>query len=61
VHGTARLFTLHDPGAEPFRDYCYEVYVPRYGEGWKDFALSDEIFFARIEPELMFTFRVGGS
>jgi hypothetical protein len=58
VHGTAHLFSLQDPDAGPFRDYCHEVYVPRYGEGWKDFATSDDIFYARIEPELMFTFRM---
>ncbi len=61
VHGTAQLFSLVDADAGPFRDYCYEVYVPRYGEGWKDFATSDDIFYARIEPELMFTFRMDQS
>ena len=58
VHGPVRLFALDDPGYEGFRDYCYEVYVPSYGEAWTSFAHSDDIFFARIDPELMFTFRM---
>jgi nitroimidazol reductase NimA-like FMN-containing flavoprotein (pyridoxamine 5'-phosphate oxidase superfamily) len=58
VHGTAHLFSLQDPDAGSFRDYCHEVYVPRYGDGWKEFATSDNIFYARIEPELMFTFKM---
>jgi hypothetical protein len=58
VHGTARMFMLDDPGYEGFRDYCYEVYVPSYGEDWKRFGHSPDIFFARIDPELMFTFRM---
>jgi hypothetical protein len=56
VHGTAQLFSLREPDVGPFRDYCHEVYLPRYGDGWKDFAASDAIFYARIEPEFMFTF-----
>ena len=58
VHGTARLFSLLDPDRQEFRDYCHEVYLPRYGEGWADFARGDDIFYAVIEPELMFTFRM---
>jgi hypothetical protein len=58
VHGSAHLFSLRDPDAGSFRDCCYEVYLPRYGEGWKGFATSDDIIYARIEPELMFTFRM---
>lgn len=58
VHGAAQMFSLDDPKHEEFKQYCYEVYVPRYGEGWKKFALGSDIFFARINPELMFTFRM---
>lgn len=58
VHGTARLIGLDDQEHDGFRDYCYEVYVPRYGESWKRFARGSDIFFARIEADLMFTFRM---
>lgn len=58
VHGKAQLFMLDDPDHTAFRDYASEVYVPLYGESWKKFALSRDIFYARIDPELMFTFRM---
>lgn len=58
VHGTARLFSLDDAEHQGFREYCYEVYVPRYGEGWKNFAHGSDVFCARIDPDLMFTFRM---
>src|SRR5262249_45209209 len=31
VHGRVGLFALGDAGHGAFRDYCNEVYVPRYG------------------------------
>lgn len=58
VHGTAHLFSLDDAEHSGFKDYAYEVYVPRYGEGWKKFAHGRDIFYARIDPDLMFTFRM---
>jgi nitroimidazol reductase NimA-like FMN-containing flavoprotein (pyridoxamine 5'-phosphate oxidase superfamily) len=58
VHGTARLFGLDDADHEEFKQYAYDVYVPLYGEDWKKFAKDDEIFYGRIDPELMFTFRM---
>lgn len=58
VHGTARLFSFDDPDQAAFRDYAHEVYVPLYGEEWKEFAAGQDIFCARIDPELMFTFRM---
>ena len=59
VHGIARLFALDDPEQANFKDYCFEVYVPLYGDTWTKFAFQPDIFFARIDPELMFTFRMG--
>jgi uncharacterized pyridoxamine 5'-phosphate oxidase family protein len=58
VHGAAELFALREPAQRGFRAYCEAVYVPLYGEEWKDFASGDDIFFARIEPARMFTFRM---
>ena len=58
VHGTAELFALSDPEWRDFRAYAEEVYIPLYGEGWRDFVSGDTIFFARIEPARMFTFRM---
>lgn len=58
VHGTADTFTIDDPKHEAFKDYAHEVYVPRYGDDWISLAYSDEVFFARIEPDVMFTLRI---
>ena len=58
VHGTAHLFSLTDPDATAFRQYCHEVYMPLYGEGWREFGDDPGIFHARIEPRRMFTFRM---
>jgi hypothetical protein len=58
VHGTAQLFSLRDPAHADFLAYCREVYLPRYGDAWNDFTAGDTIFYARIEPERMFTFRM---
>ena len=58
VHGTAHLFTLDDPKHEAFKAYAHEVYVPLYGDAWIELAYGDDIFFANIEPELMFTLRI---
>ena len=59
VHGTAKLFGLEDSSHGGFKAYAHEVYVPLYGDAWLRMAYGDDIFFARIEPELMFTLRVG--
>ncbi len=59
VHGTAQLFALSDPAQRDFRAYCEEVYIPLYGEEWREFVSRDTMFFARIEPKQMFTFRMG--
>ena len=59
VHGTANLFALDEPEHAAFRDYCVEIYLPLYGEDWRKFAESPDIFFGRIDPALMFTFRLG--
>jgi uncharacterized pyridoxamine 5'-phosphate oxidase family protein len=58
VHGTAELFSLKDQEAAAFRDYANEVYLPLYGDMWTQMDDSDDIFYARIEPLRMFTFRM---
>jgi uncharacterized pyridoxamine 5'-phosphate oxidase family protein len=58
VHGNALVFDLNHPDHAAFRDYASEVYVPLYGDSWQKFAASPDIFYARVDPELMFTFRM---
>ena len=58
VHGQAHPFGLDDPDQTQFKEYAYAVYVPLYGDDWLKFANSPDIFYARIDPALMFTFRM---
>ena len=58
VHGVAHMFAIDDPAHTAFKDYAHAVYVPRYGDDWIKLAYSADVFFARIEPELMFTLRI---
>jgi uncharacterized pyridoxamine 5'-phosphate oxidase family protein len=57
VHGRAHLFSLDDAEHSAFKEYAHEVYVPLYGDSWIRLAHSPANFFARIDPELMFTVR----
>jgi nitroimidazol reductase NimA-like FMN-containing flavoprotein (pyridoxamine 5'-phosphate oxidase superfamily) len=54
VHGRAHIFDLRDPDAAGFRDALIEVYTPRYGEAWIEFAEKHP--FARIDARRMYTF-----
>jgi hypothetical protein len=56
VHGRAAETTLRaDAG---FAAYCAEVYHPRYGESWSDWAAAFP--HARIEAERMYAFEMTG-
>jgi hypothetical protein len=54
VHGRAVLADLRDPAVAGFRAALIEVYAPRYGERWIDWA--QEHPYARIDARRMFTF-----
>ena len=54
VHGHAEVFDLRDPAVAGFRAALAEVYTPRYGEEWIDWA--EQHPYARIEARRMFTF-----
>jgi hypothetical protein len=51
------LLELNGAEHAAFRDYCFEVYVPLYGERWIRFIESPDIFYARIDASHMFTYR----
>jgi len=57
VHGRAVPVDLRAPESAGLRRYLFDVYVPRYGEGWEQFVDSGPVYF-RIEAERMFTFRL---
>jgi uncharacterized pyridoxamine 5'-phosphate oxidase family protein len=54
VHGRAVLADLRDPARAGFRAALAELYTPRYGDGWIDWA--EQHPYARIDARRMFTF-----
>ena len=54
VHGRAVLADLRDPARAEFRAALAELYAPRFGEGWIDWA--EQHPYARIDARRMFTF-----
>src|SRR5215207_5643814 len=52
VHGRAEIV---DTSSGPFRDALLDIYMPQYGEEWRDNILDSASLYARIEPERMFT------
>jgi hypothetical protein len=54
VHGRAVVVDLRDPAVAGFRAALIEVYAPRYGDRWIDWA--QEHPYARIDARRMFTF-----
>lgn len=57
IHGEAEVFDFTAPEFTGFRDFLIELYVPKYGEGWTEWA-EDSAVFARIDPRVMFTFEM---
>jgi nitroimidazol reductase NimA-like FMN-containing flavoprotein (pyridoxamine 5'-phosphate oxidase superfamily) len=60
VHGRAVPVDLADPAQQGLRACLVEVYGPRYGPEWIDWASSSAIF-CRIEPRRLFASRLPGA
>ncbi len=56
VHGRAEVFDLLDPRWPDLRQAMLDHYLPRVGEGFREWVDSGESLGARIEPERIFTF-----
>jgi hypothetical protein len=54
VHGRARFVDHGDPDWEGFARICREI----YGEGWDEWGADQGAWYARIEPERMYTFQM---
>ncbi len=54
VHGRAVGIDIDSDSERGFLDYLLEIYVPRYGESYLEFARAHP--YVRIDPERMFTF-----
>jgi hypothetical protein len=57
VHGRAVPVDLADPAAAGFRACLVELYAPRFGDGWSDWAAAEAVYY-RIEPRKMFASRL---
>ncbi|MCU0504553.1 MAG: pyridoxamine 5'-phosphate oxidase family protein [Chloroflexi bacterium] len=57
VHGRAVPVSLDDPAEAGLRACLVEVYGPRFGEGWIDWAASSAVYH-RIEPRRMYASRL---
>jgi hypothetical protein len=55
VHGEARIHDLRDPDLAGFRACLSDVYAPRYGGDWIEWA--EQHPYARIDARRMFTFQ----
>jgi hypothetical protein len=53
VHGRAVPVDKREPG---YRRTVFEVYLPRYGDGWESFFDSPDVRCWRIEAEKLFAF-----
>jgi nitroimidazol reductase NimA-like FMN-containing flavoprotein (pyridoxamine 5'-phosphate oxidase superfamily) len=56
VHGRAHEVDLRDPDVAAFRATLAEVYTPRYGAAWIEWAERNP--YARIDARRMFTFNL---
>jgi hypothetical protein len=57
VHGAAARLDLGDPDEAGFRACLVEIYAPRFGPGWIDWAASAAVYH-RIEPRRMYASRL---
>ena len=60
VHGRAELFPMHDPACAELRQAMLDEYLPKQGPSFEEWLHHVDALGARIEPEKMFTFHLGG-
>jgi hypothetical protein len=60
VHGRAQCYPMDDPACAELRQAMLDVYVPKQGPAFEEWLDNADALAARIEPEKMFTFHLGG-
>jgi hypothetical protein len=60
VHGSAECHRLHDPACAELRQAMLDEYLPKQGPAFEEWLRNADAFGARIQPEKMFTFHLGG-
>jgi hypothetical protein len=60
VHGRAECFPIGDPACAEMRQAMLDAYLPKEGPSFQEWLDNVDALGARIEPEKMFTFHLGG-
>lgn len=60
VHGRAECHQLQDPACAELRQAMLDWYLPRQGPSFEEWLEKADAIGARIEPEKIFTFQLGG-
>ena len=60
VHGRAQCYPMDDPACAELRRAMLDAYLPKQGPAFEEWLDNADALAARIEPEKMFTFHLGG-
>jgi len=60
VHGWAQCYPMDDPACAELRQAMLDAYLPKQGPAFEEWLDNADALAARIEPEKMFTFHLGG-
>jgi hypothetical protein len=59
VHGRADCYPMDDPASAELRQAMLDEYLPKQGPSFEEWLDNADAIAARIEPEKLFTFRLG--
>jgi hypothetical protein len=59
VHGRADCYPMDDPASAELRQAMLDEYLPKQGPSFEEWLDNADAMAARIEPEKLFTFRLG--
>ena len=60
VHGRAQCYPMDDPACAELRQAMLDAYLPKQGPAFEEWLDNADALAARIEPEQIFTFHLGG-
>lgn len=60
VHGRAQCHPLHGSACAELRQAMLDAYLPTQGPAFEEWLRNADALGARIQPEKMFTFHLGG-
>jgi Pyridoxamine 5'-phosphate oxidase len=60
VHGRAECHPMGDPACAELRQAMLDEYLPKQGPSFEEWLENADAIGARIEPEKIFTFQLGG-